>query len=134
MPWPLPSGSRSSTSRLFMPCAHIPGRMTPVTKTKSISEMLSLGLDSFDERFEYLKLGGEVGRETFGFDRYINQRFYTSHEWKTVRNLVIVRDNGCDLGVFGYDIYADLLIHHMNPITPDDIINQMDWLLDLNYL
>lgn len=88
----------------------------------------------FEERFNYLKLNGEVGRSTFGFDRYINQRFYTSYEWKQARQRVILRDNGCDLGVFGYEINGDLLIHHINPMVPDDIIHGEEWIFDPEYL
>lgn len=93
-----------------------------------------LRLQTFDERFEYLKLSGDVGRDTFGFDRYLNQIFYRSKEWKSVRNQVILRDNGCDLGLVGYDIYGKILIHHMNPITKDDVLNRSDLLLNPNYL
>lgn len=89
---------------------------------------------TFEERFEYLKLGGGVGHATFGFDRYINQNFYTSSEWQSVRQFVIVRDNGCDLGVPGYDIYSEPLIHHINPMKPDDIILQESWILDPEFL
>lgn len=89
---------------------------------------------TFDDRFEYLKLEGSVGRTTFGFDRYINQGFYTSKEWKTLRNDVIVRDNGCDLGVSGYEIHVDMLVHHMNPMIPDDIINGNEWILNPEFL
>lgn len=89
---------------------------------------------TFEERFEYLKLGGSVGRATFGFDRHINQRFYTSWEWKHARQAVIVRDLGCDLGVVGYEICADLLIHHINPMALDDILNGEAWLIDPEYL
>lgn len=91
-------------------------------------------LDTFDERFEYLKLGGGVGHATFGFDRYINQEFYTSKEWKDVRRHVILRDGSCDLGISGYDIHSGLLIHHMNPMTPDDIIHGEAWILDPEFL
>lgn len=92
------------------------------------------GLQTFEERFEYLKLGGTVGRSTFGFDRYLNQRFYKSFEWKRARDIVIVRDNGCDLGVIDHEIYADMLIHHINPMSVDDIIHGEEWLIDPEYL
>jgi hypothetical protein len=88
----------------------------------------------FDDRYEYLKLNGAVGRSTFGFDRYINQMFYTSYEWKRARNLVILRDNGCDLGVPGYEIYDHILIHHINPMDVDDIIHGESWIFDPEYL
>lgn len=92
-------------------------------------------LKTFRERYEYLKLGGVVGEDTFGFDRYLNQMFYTSPEWKRVRNYVITRDNGCDLGISDRKIIDDLiLVHHMNPITKDDIINKSEILLDPEYL
>jgi hypothetical protein len=99
---------------------------------KSYSE-LSL-LDTFDERFDYLKLHGGIGRSTFGFDRYINQRFYNSREWKEVKNYVIVRDNGCDLGILGYEIHVSPLIHHMNPMRVDDILHKEAWILDPEFL
>lgn len=92
-------------------------------------------LKTYRERYEYLKLGGIVGEDTFGFDRYLNQMFYTSPEWKRVRNYVISRDNGCDLGISDRKIIDDLiLVHHMNPITKDDIINKSEILLDPEYL
>lgn len=91
-------------------------------------------LPTFKERFEYLKLSSVVGKDTFGFDRYLNQQFYRTPAWKKVRDAVIIRDNGCDLGVEGYEIYDRILIHHMNPITADDIIKHSDWILDPNQL
>lgn len=91
-------------------------------------------LHSFEDRFAYLQLGGSVGASTFGFDRHLNQSFYQSHEWKTVRQHVIVRDNGCDLGVYGYDIHAEILIHHINPMVPDDIIHGEAWIVDPEFL
>ncbi len=89
---------------------------------------------SFEDRFEYLSLHGDVGRSTFGFDRYINQQFYTSSEWKRLRNYIILRDEGRDLGVEGYEIHGRLLIHHMNPVSADDIINRHDFLLNPDFL
>lgn len=91
-------------------------------------------INSYEERFEYLKLNGFVGVETFGFDRYINQRFYKSLEWKRIRDKVIIRDNGCDLGVEGYEIHGRILIHHMNPVTPDELRSNLDLLLNPEYL
>jgi len=91
-------------------------------------------IESFLDRFEYLKLGGAVGRETFGYDRYLNQMFYRSPEWKKIRNLVILRDNGCDLGVDGYEIQGRVYIHHLNPVSQNDILNRSEILLDPNYL
>ena len=90
--------------------------------------------DTFDARFEYLKLRGAVGTATFGFDRYVNQRFYTSYEWKRARQEVILRDKGCDLGISGYEIHSNLLIHHMNPMSVDDIIHGEEWIFDPEYL
>lgn len=91
-------------------------------------------MDSFEKRFEYLKLGGRVGEETFGFDRYLNQNFYRTAEWKAVRDEVIIRDNGCDLGFPGREIYGKILVHHMNPITKEDILQRSRFLLDPEYL
>lgn len=99
---------------------------------RSYSELRRL--DTFEDRLEYLKLEGGVGRATFGFDRYINQQFYTSREWQDVRQHVIFRDNGCDLGIIGYEIHVGPLIHHMNPMSVDDIIHGEDWILDPEYL
>ena len=91
-------------------------------------------IPTFEERFEYLKLNGSVGRETFGFDRYINQRFYTSKEWRDIRHYVIARDLGLDLGAEGYEINSRILIHHMNPIVVDDILHKNDDILDPEFL
>lgn len=99
---------------------------------KTYSELILL--PTFEERFEYLRLDGKVGEDTFGFDRYLNQLFYQSQEWKKIRDYVIIRDNACDLGVEGYDIYSKVLIHHMNPITARDIEKRTDLLLDPEYL
>jgi hypothetical protein len=90
--------------------------------------------ESFEDRLEYLTLRGSVGESTFGFDRYIGQDFYHSAQWRSAREEVIVRDNGCDLGVPGYDIHTELLVHHMNPMGVDDIIHGEDWVLDPEYL
>lgn len=91
-------------------------------------------LPTFEERFEYLKLSGRVGEETFGFDRWLNQKFYRSTEWKHIRDQVIIRDNGCDLGIEGREIYGKILIHHMNPISKKDILERTDLLLNPMYL
>lgn len=99
---------------------------------RSYSDLRRLG--TFEERFEYLKLDGSVAHATFGSHRHVNQSFYTSFEWKQVRNYVISRDNGCDLGVPGYEINMDLIIHHINPISLDDIVHGSEALLDLNNL
>lgn len=101
-------------------------------KIKNYSE-LSL-LPTFEERFEYLKLGGVVGADTFGFDRIFNQKFYQSYEWKTVRNEIIVRDLGCDLGIEDRQIFGRILIHHMNPISLKDISDATKFLLNPEYL
>jgi hypothetical protein len=92
-------------------------------------------LKTFKERFEYLKLSdGCVGNDTFGFDRYLNQRFYKTSEWRRLRDELILRDEGCDLGVDGYRIYGRIIIHHMNPITKDDILHQTDYLMNPDFL
>lgn len=99
---------------------------------KSYSELLQF--ETFEDRFEYLRLGGGVGYATFGNERHLNQHFYTSHIWADVRNFVIDRDRGCDLGVEGYEIYSDLLVHHVNPMTPEDIAHGEEWIVDPEYL
>ena len=99
---------------------------------KTYSELITF--PTFEERYEYLRLKGRVGEETFGFDRYLNQVFYKSKEWRSVRDYVIARDNGCDLGMEGYEIYGQILIHHMNPITKEDILQRRDVLLNPEYL
>lgn len=96
------------------------------------SELIEI--PTFEERYRYLQLNGSVGKDTFGFDRYMNQAFYQSREWKRVRDLVIMRDNGCDLGVEGYTIYGKVLIHHMNPITVKDIATVSSFLMNPEYL
>lgn len=101
-------------------------------RTRSYTELRRR--TTFEERFDYLSLGGEVGMQTFGFDRWVNQRFYRSREWKQVRDLVILRDGACDLGIFGHEIHSGLLIHHMNPVTPDDLKRGEEWVLDPEYL
>ncbi len=102
-------------------------------KIRTYSELMSL--PTFEERFEYLRLDGAVGESTFGFDRYLNQIFYQrSHEWKSIRDFVIVRDNGCDLGVDGYEIHSRVLVHHMNPITIKDLERESEFLLNPDYL
>lgn len=99
---------------------------------RTYSELIKLA--TFEERYEYLRLGGIIGDETFGFDRYLNQVFYRSQKWKSIRDFVIVRDNGCDLGVEGHEIYGKILIHHMNPITIKDIEKESAYLLDPEFL
>lgn len=100
---------------------------------KTYSELITL--PTFEERFRYLKLNGKVGEDTFGFERYLNQEFYQrDKEWKRIRDFVIVRDNGCDLGIEGRDIPGKIIVHHMNPITQNDILCRSEYLLDPEYL
>ena len=99
---------------------------------KKYSELIKL--KTFEERYEYLRLGGIVGKETFGFDRYLNQTFYKTDEWLSIRDHVIVRDNGCDLGIEGREIHSRILVHHMNPITKEDILSRSECLLNPEYL
>lgn len=107
--------------------------MIQKTIIKTYSELIQLF--TFEERFEYLKLRGEIGKDTFGFDRYLNQKFYNSLEWRNLRKLIIIRDNGCDLGIPGREIIeGKVFIHHMNPLTKEDILNQTDYLLNPEYL
>jgi acetyltransferase-like isoleucine patch superfamily enzyme len=101
-------------------------------KHRTYSELCQL--ETFEERYRYLELGGIVGGLTFGFDRWVNQGFYHSSEWRSVRNEVIVRDNGCDLGVPGYEIASGLIVHHMNPISLKDIEHGEEWIIDPNVL
>ena len=99
---------------------------------RTYSELITF--PTFEERFRYLKLNGIVGEETFGFDRYLNQLFYGSQEWKAIRDHVIIRDNGCDLGIEDREIHSRILIHHMNPIDKNDILKRSKFLLDPEYL
>ena len=99
---------------------------------RTYSELILL--PTFEERFKYLQLNGRVCDDTFGFDRYINQKFYRSAEWKRIRDLVIMRDNGCDLALEGYEIYGRILIHHMNPITVKDVELSTEYLINQEYL
>ena len=106
--------------------------MTTTTNIRTYSELIQL--PTFEERFDYLRLDGVVGKDTFGFDRYLNQQFYRSSEWKRIRNQVIVRDNGCDLGIDEYEIHGRILIHHMNPISIEDLQYMSDLLMNPEYL
>lgn len=99
---------------------------------RSYTELLQY--HTFKDRFKYLSLHGDVGRSTFGFDRWLNQQFYRSREWHQLRNYVIYRDRSCDLGVENYEIYSRLVIHHMNPMTADNIVHGDEELLDPEYL
>ena len=107
--------------------------MKMTSNIKCYSELITL--PTFIERYNYLKLGGRVGADTFGFDRHLNQMVYQRDpRWKNARDLVIIRDNGCDLGVEGHEIYGKIIVHHMNPITLDDILNDRDWIYDPEFL
>lgn len=99
---------------------------------RTYSELIKLR--TFKERFEYLKLDGRVGEETFGYDRWLNQTFYHSSLWEDAKREVIIRDNGCDLGLEGYEMHGRILVHHMNPIRKEDIIRKSDILLNPEYL
>lgn len=101
-------------------------------RIRTYSELITL--PTFEERYRYLRLNGRVGEDTFGFDRWLNQRFYKDPEWLRVRDEVIVRDNGCDLAIPGREIHSRILIHHMNPITKEDILQRSRYILDPEYL
>lgn len=120
-----------------MLCVIIAEMVETKMKIRTYSELITI--PTFEERYNYLRLDGIVGNETFGFDRYLNQDFYKSNEWLDVRRYVIIRDTGnndyCqDLGVEGHDIHGRILIHHMNPITKEDILKRTKYLLDPEYL
>lgn len=106
--------------------------MMTTTNIRTYSDLIQL--PTFEDRFDYLRLDGVVGKDTFGFDRYLNQQFYRSSEWKRIRNQVIVRDNGCDLGIDDYEIHGRILIHHMNPISIEDLQHMSDLLMNPEYL
>lgn len=101
-------------------------------KIRSFTELQKFS--TFIDRYNYLKLLGEVGKETFGFDRYLNQKFYTSRRWLQTRDKVILRDNGCNLGIQGYEILGPILIHHMNPVSIEDFKNQEESIFDPEFL
>lgn len=101
-------------------------------KIKTYLELITY--PTFKERYDYLRLGGVVGEDTFGFDRIFNQKFYHSYEWQQIRHKVIVRDNGCDLGIMDFPIRGPVFIHHMNPIGVSDIENATEYLMNPNYL
>lgn len=103
-----------------------------MSSIRSYSELSKL--DGFIERYEYLALNGQVGEPTFGWERYLNQKFYNSREWKSVRHLVIIRDNGCDLGIEGHDLHSRIYIHHMNPMRPDQLKDFDSAILNPEYL
>lgn len=106
--------------------------MKSSTIIRTYSELITL--PTFEERFRYLKLGGRIGEETFGFERYLNQHFYTSNEWRDIRNHVIVRDFGCDLAMLDREIGGLITVHHMNPVGVDDIRRRTEILLDPEFL
>ena len=99
---------------------------------KTYSELIRL--PTFEERFEYLKLKGSVGKDTFGHDRYLNQVFYSSMEWRRLRDEIIIRDNGCDLGIEGREIGGKVYIHHLNPLGANDILTHSEYLINPEYL
>ena len=99
---------------------------------KTYTELIRF--NSFEDRFNYLMLNGMVGEETFGFDRWLNQKFYNSDEWRSIRDFVIIRDGGCDLAMDGYEIHGKLYVHHMNPINQSDILHSSDILINPEYL
>ncbi len=105
--------------------------MTTITMIRRYSELCRL--KTFEERFDYLKLQGVVGESTFGFDRYLNQLLYRSSEWKRVRNAVIVRDDGCDMGLADYPANR-IIVHHMNPLSVEDLENRSDLIFDPEFL
>ena len=104
----------------------------PTDKIRCYSELILL--PTFNERFEYLRLDGKVGADTFGYDRYLNQQLYHSPEWKRIRDQVIIRDNGCDLGIDGYFIRRNVYVHHMNPLTQEDILRHSAFAVNPEYL
>ena len=106
--------------------------LSAITQTRTYTELSQL--PTFLERFKYLQLNGQVASETFGGFRYLNQKFYTSPEWRHVRQQVIIRDDGCDLGIEGHELYHKILIHHMNPITQEQILNRDPEILNPEFL
>ena len=108
------------------------GEMIQMEMNRTYSELITL--PTFEERYRYLQLKGSVGEETFGFDRYINQKFYNSQEWKNTRDYIIVRDQGCDLGIEGYEIHGRIYIHHMNPVLLKDMMYRTEYLTNPEYL
>lgn len=99
---------------------------------RTYSELIKY--NTFEDRFNYLKLNGVIGEDTFGFDRWLNQNFYNSKEWKSIRDFVIIRDGGCDMAMDGYEIGGKVYVHHMNPITPNDIVHSTEALMDPEFL
>lgn len=99
---------------------------------RTYSELITL--PTFKERYQYLKLNGVVGKETFGYDRYLNQEFYRSAGWRSLRDKIIIRDNGCDLGIEDRQVYGRIYIHHLNPLTKNDIKNRSEYLTNPEFL
>lgn len=106
--------------------------MRTLHNTRTYTDLLKY--DTIEDRFKYLCLNGSIGEATFGYDRWLNQKFYTSDEWRRVRDEIILRDNGCELGLEGFEIKGKVLIHHMNPIDKSDIVKTTEWLLNPEYL
>ena len=117
---------------MVVPISKFPRLLTSMSKIRCYSELSRL--ESFMQRYNYLAMRDSIGVRTFGYDRWVNQEFYHSRLWRRVRDEVIVRDNGCDLGVPGYEIHAGLLIHHMNPMTERDILHSENWIINPEYL
>ena len=113
-----------------MLCEDIVGMVMKMIRT--YSELITFS--TFEERYRYLRLEGKVGEDTFGFDRWLNQSFYKDREWRAIRDKVIIRDNGCDLGIPDREIHSRIIVHHMNPITKDDILYRSAFLLNPEYL
>lgn len=113
-----------------MLCEDIVGMVMKMIRT--YSELITF--PTFEERYRYLRLEGKVGEDTFGFDRWLNQSFYKGQEWRAIRDKVIIRDNGCDLGIPDREIHSRIIVHHMNPITKDDILYRSAFLLNPEYL
>ena len=111
-----------------MPCVVIAEMVMVMMIIKTYSELISI--PTYEERFDYLKLEGVVGKDTFGYDRYLNQAFYNSPEWRRFRRDIIIRDNGCDLACEGYDIRGRIILHHINPLTQEDLINRKEALFN----
>lgn len=109
-------------------CETIQGMVIQMNTIKTYSELIQL--PTFLDRFRYLRIGGSVGKETFGYDRHLNQMLYRTPEWKRFRNEIIIRDNGCDLAIDDYEIVGKILIHHINPITVEDVIKRSPMIFD----
>lgn len=116
---------------LLMQCVTMEAREDQMI-IRTYSELSKL--QTFKERYNYLRLNESIGQDTFGFDRYLNQMFYKSREWRSIRDYVIVRDNGCDLGMEDHEINSGVIIHHMNPISKKDITDRSEFLLEPEYL